>query len=248
MNERNHACKERSGQQRRGVVPALLLCVVSVVFAPLRAAGSSADAVLDGLRLAMLEGTVELAGVMRTDSEKTAFQLRAVPGSIHYHFPKADETFLIEADESGARLKVKKGREEPTAITAEQRSRPIQGSAITPADLVMDFLYWRNVETRPEEKVLGLPARQIRVRSADRTSAYGVVDLFVDKQSGALLQALCYDWEGRLIKRFKVTRGQRIEGRWMLGQMRVEQIDPQTKRVVVRSYLDFQPLEDTRQP
>ncbi len=55
---------------------------------------------------------------------------------------------------------------------------------------------------------------------------YSSVNLWVDKESGALLQADAYDWQGKPIKRFEVISGQKIEGKWYLKQMRIEGLDP----------------------
>lgn len=203
----------------------------------------SASDLLKQLRLTMLESSLEMEGAVRTEGEKQHFTLRADPGRIQYIFKALNESFIIKASDSGSQLHHSVNGKPPTMISPQRATEPISGSAITPSDLVMDFLYWKSAEQRPDEKLLGLPAYQVRVRSSDKMSVYAVVDLFVDKRSGALLQALCYDRAGRLVKRFKVTSGQRQNGRWMLAQMRVEQINPESRRVVRRSYLDFKPVK-----
>jgi hypothetical protein len=42
-----------------------------------------------------------------------------------------------------------------------------------------------------------------------------------------------------LIKRFEVVSAQKIEGRWFLKQMRVEQLQPSTNHVEARAYLEI---------
>jgi hypothetical protein len=44
---------------------------------------------------------------------------------------------------------------------------------------------------------------------------------------------------GKLIKRFEVVSAQKIEDRWYLKQMRVEQIDPKSNKVTARTYLEI---------
>ena len=45
--------------------------------------------------------------------------------------------------------------------------------------------------------------------------------------------------KGAVIKRFEVVSAQKIEGRWFLKQMRVEEMDPATSKVKSRSYLEI---------
>ena len=58
------------------------------------------------------------------------------------------------------------------------------------------------------------------------------MNLWVDKESGALLQAEAYDWQGKLIKRFEVISGQKLEGKWYLKQMRIESARPRHRHDV----------------
>ena len=49
-----------------------------------------------------------------------------------------------------------------------------------------------------------------------------------------------YDADGsRLIKRFEVVSAQKIDNRWFLKQMRIEQLQPGTKHVQSRTYLEI---------
>ena len=63
--------------------------------------------------------------------------------------------------------------------------------------------------------------------------------LWVDKASGALMRMEGYDWDAKLIKRFEVVSAQKIERRWFLKQMRVEQFQPGTNHVESRAYLEI---------
>ncbi len=63
--------------------------------------------------------------------------------------------------------------------------------------------------------------------------------LWVDKASGALMRMEGYDWNTQLVKRFEVVSAQKIEGRWFLKQMRIEQLQPGTNHVQARAYLEI---------
>jgi hypothetical protein len=62
--------------------------------------------------------------------------------------------------------------------------------------------------------------------------------VWIDKQSAALLRIEGYDPTGRLVKRFEVISAQKIDGQWMLKQMRVERIDPETRKTTGITYLE----------
>jgi hypothetical protein len=48
-----------------------------------------------------------------------------------------------------------------------------------------------------------------------------------------------YDWNAKLLKRFEVVSGQKIEGRWFLKELRIEELDPGTGKVKTRTYIDI---------
>ena len=42
-----------------------------------------------------------------------------------------------------------------------------------------------------------------------------------------------------MLRRFEVISAQKIDGQWMLKQMRVETLDPETKKILNRTYLEI---------
>jgi negative regulator of sigma E activity len=72
-----------------------------------------------------------------------------------------------------------------------------------------------------------------------------VVRVWLDEASGALLRIEGFDWQGKLLRRFEVVSGQRIDGQWMLKQMRIEKFSPEnSSRPTGRSYLEILGKED----
>jgi hypothetical protein len=61
----------------------------------------------------------------------------------------------------------------------------------------------------------------------------------VQKEGPAIMKVEGYDSNGKLSKRFTVVSGQKIEGRWFLKQMRIEEFDPGTGKVKTRTYLEI---------
>ena len=70
------------------------------------------------------------------------------------------------------------------------------------------------------------------------SSQYGVARLWIDQESGALLRIEGYNREGKLLRRFEVISAQKIDGQWMLKQMRVETLDPESSKIINRTYLE----------
>src|SRR6266699_3135702 len=55
----------------------------------------------------------------------------------------------------------------------------------------------------------------------------------------ARMRMEAYDWDGKLAKRFEVISAQKIDNRWFLKQMRVEELQPGTNKVQARTYLEL---------
>ena len=81
-------------------------------------------------------------------------------------------------------------------------------------------------------KRFGRALLEIAIRAPSRDSPYSNVLLWVDEASGALMRLDCYDWKGQLVKRFEVVSGQKIDNRWFLKQMRIEELQPGPNKVV----------------
>jgi negative regulator of sigma E activity len=114
------------------------------------------------------------------------------------------------------------------------------GAPVTVEDLSLGFLYWPDARLLGEENVRGRGSWKIGLRPGRRGSEFAVVRVWLDRASGALLRIEGFDWEGKLLRRFEVVSGQRIDGRWMLKQMRIEKFAPDNAtRPVDRSYLEI---------
>jgi negative regulator of sigma E activity len=111
---------------------------------------------------------------------------------------------------------------------------------VTVEDLSLGFLYWPDARLLGEETVRTRPAWKIELRPGKRGSEFAIVRVWLDQQSGALLRIEGFDWQGRLSRRFEVVSGQRIDGQWMLKQMRIESFSPDdSSRPTGRSYLEI---------
>jgi hypothetical protein len=128
------------------------------------------------------------------------------------------------------------GSEQFTAAKLKQR---IRGTSVTYEDLAFKFLYWPTARVLGEENVRTRNCWKLQLRAPSRESQYSNVLLWIDKASGALMRMEGYDWNAQLAKRFEVVSAQKIEGRWFLKQMRVEELQPGTNHVLSRTYLEI---------
>jgi len=123
-------------------------------------------------------------------------------------------------------------------FAASKLKQKIRGTGVTYEDLAFKFLYWPATRVLGEENVRTRNCWKLQLRAPSRESQYSNVLLWIDKTSGALMRMEGYDWNTQLAKRFEVVSAQKIEGRWFLKQMRIEDLEPGTNRVQSRTYLE----------
>jgi hypothetical protein len=128
-------------------------------------------------------------------------------------------------------------------MTALNFDKPILGTDLTFEDLALKFLYWSHAVIEGSDSIRTRASWKLLLTAANHRTQYAKVELWVDKESGALLRAEATDWEGRLGKRFEVISGQKIDNRWYLKQMRVETLDPANGHVRSRTYLEIKAVE-----
>jgi len=207
---------------------------LSIVAAP----PPSAKDVLDSVRLLEARQQIELEGQLRENDTVIRFHLTQTGPLIRYSFTDPDEVLQLRLGENGSRLDLV-GDEGAAQFPSEKLNEKIRGTGITYADLALKFLYWQNARVLGDETVRTRSCWKLQLVAPSHDSQYWNVLLWVDKASGALMRIEGYDWGGKLVKRFEVISAQRIDNRWFLKQMRVEEMEPGTNRVQARTYLEI---------
>jgi hypothetical protein len=211
---------------------ALMACSVSAQSAP------SAKDILDSVRMIESRQQIDLQGQLRQEEVVTPFRLVQNGPLIRYSFTNPDETLQLRLGENSSRLDlVTDAGTERVGLSKLQEQ--IRGTIVTYGDLAFKFLYWPAARVLGEESVRTRKCWKLQLRAPSRESQYSNVLLWVDKASGALMRMEGYDWNAKLLKRFEVVSAQKIEGRWFLKQMRVEQLQPGTNHVQARAYLEI---------
>ncbi len=198
----------------------------------------SAKDILASVRMMESRQQIDLQGQLRQNDVVVPFRLVQNGPLIRYSFTNPDEVLQLRLGENSSRLDVVTGGE-TEKFPASKLNQRIRGTSLTYEDLAFKFLYWPDGRVLGDDSVRTRKCWKVQLRTPSRESQYSNVLLWVDKASGALMRMEGYDSKGQLIKRFEVVSAQKIEGRWFLKQMRVEELQPGTNHVLARTYLEI---------
>lgn len=200
-------------------------------------ADPDAEAILQSARVNPLGKPMTLDARLRAGNESIPFRIAVRDGKISYVFQAPDQEILLGLGDRVSTLEERRGGKSG-AVAPARYDEPVRGGLLTYEDLALRFLYWKNPRLLGEETVESLPAYKIEIPAPPTASQYGVVRVWIGRDTGALLRIEGYDRSGKLAKSFRVVSGQKIDGQWMLKQMRIERIDPATRKVTGRTYLE----------
>jgi hypothetical protein len=198
----------------------------------------SAQEILEGVRMQQSRQQIDLEGQLRQEQMVVPFHLIQAGPVVRYIFSNPNESLQLQLGEKDSRLDLVSG-EGVKKIAAAQLDRKVRGTSVTYEDLSLKFLYWPDATVVGSDNIRSRNCWKLELRASSRQSQYSKVLLWIDKASGALMRMEGYDWNKQLAKRFEVVSAQKIEGRWFLKQMRIEQLQPGTNHVQSRTYLEI---------
>ncbi|MEY2509678.1 MAG: hypothetical protein QOE26_441 [Verrucomicrobiota bacterium] len=215
-----------------------VLSVLLVAASAMAAPAPSAKEILESVRLRQAQQELNLQGQLREGATIVPFRLTQTGPVIRYTFSNPDEALQLRLGENDSRL------EEVTTSGVEkvapaQFDHKVRGTGVTYEDLALRFLYWQTGRVTGENEIRTVSCWKLEMKAPSRQSQYSNVWLWVGKENGALMKMEAYDWNAKLLKRFEVVSGQKIEGRWFLKELRIEELDPGTGKVKTRTYLDI---------
>ncbi len=215
----------------------ILLCFVSAL-SLYGAAVPSANEILASVRMIEARQQIDLQGQLRENDIVIPFRLIQNGPLIRYSFTNPDEVLQLRLGQNSSRLDLvtDTGTEK---FAAEKLSQKIRGTSLTYEDLAFKFLYWQSARILGEENVRTRNCWKLQLRAPSRESQYSNVLLWIDKASGALMRMEGYDWNAQLVKRFEAVSAQKIDNRWFLKQMRIEELQPGTNHAQARTYLEI---------
>jgi hypothetical protein len=218
----------------KGVLLLFLLLASLALAAPF----PEAKDVLASVRLRQSQQELELQGELREGPTVVPFRLTQTGPIVRYTFSNPDESLQLHLGDNDSRLEVVT-REGVEKVAPAQFDHKVRGTSITYEDLALRFLYWQTGSVTAENEVRTVACWKLEMKAPSRQSQYSNVWLWVGKENGALMKMEAYDWNAKLSKSFEVVSGQKIEGRWFLKEMRIEERDPATGKVKTRTYLDI---------
>jgi Outer membrane lipoprotein-sorting protein len=227
-------------QAKKYVCSALLACSL---IPQLSRAQEDPNDILDEIRLAQAQITRPLSGRLRPENgDPIPFQLQLKGTEFDYKFTNPPETIKLQLNDTGSVLKDQTSAG-PQILSGSRLSEPVRGTDITYNDLSLRFIYWKNAHYEGEQRVRTITCSIVLVQPASRNSEYSAVRLWIAKGRGALIKAEGFDWQSKVVKRFDVISGQEVEGKTIFKQIRIEQLDPRTSKVVSRTYLELDAAE-----
>jgi len=178
--------------------------------------------ILRTVRLAQSAQHRVLRGQLRTGGKASPFRLVIDGSMVRYEFSDPPQTIQLRLMERDSRLEEITGGQ-ASRISTARFDDTVRGSDVTYEDLAMKFLYWPNASVEGTQTLLLRKCWKIQaLPPAQNESQYGRVILWIDMDSGALMQAEAFNRAGKFARRFKVISGQKIEGTWILKSMRIE--------------------------
>jgi hypothetical protein len=216
----------------------IMLVLVLVLDLRLASAAPAAQEILASARLRVSQQEIDVQGQLRENELIVPFRLTQTGPVVRYSFTNPDEALQLRLGESDSKL------EEITSAGVDKVSGPefdhkVRGTAITYEDLALKFIYWPKANVLGEDYVNTRRVWKLELQPPGRESQYSRVFVWCEQQSGALMRMEGFDWNNRLVKRFEVISAQKIEGRWFLKQMRIEQLQPENGKLQARTYLEI---------
>jgi hypothetical protein len=198
----------------------------------------SADSILDSVRLRQTHQQVDLHGQLRQNSLIVPFEMVQSGPLVRYLFANPPETLQLQIGENDSRLEHVTGAG-VQKVGPAQWDRKVRGTDVTYEDLALKFLYWPDGEVLGTDDIRTRNCWKLQLRAPNRQSQYARIILWVDKSGGALMRMEAFGSNNQLLKRFEVVSAQKIEDKWFLKQMRIEQFQPGTDHVLSRTYLEI---------
>jgi len=196
-----------------------------------------AESILHAARLNPTSRPAVLRAQIRGEGAPAPLTIRLKDHLIRYEFTAPDQTILLKLDPTETELSEKlKGTTKH--IPPERLHDSVRDTGVTYEDLSLGFLYWPRPVLQGEETVKTRPAWKIDLQSPSSEPLYGVARVWIDKESGAILRIEGYDKKGLLLRRFEIVSAQKIDGLWMLKQMRIESFKPGNSDPISRRYLE----------
>lgn len=219
------------------------LILTTLLLTPcLRAAGAqpkTAEEIMLDVRQSYAGQNQKLQGELRDGDSGRTEPLELTMGnqvmSFLFSTPPV-ETIRLELNTSPPRLyQVSKGTSKQ--VPASQLGSKVRGMELNYEDLSLGFLYWPHPQLLKEARVSLQKCWLVRVMNPGKEGPCYAVDIWVHQATGGAAKMEAYDRSSRVIKRYEVTKMQKVNGTNALKELRVETLDPASGKVQGRTYM-----------
>ena len=217
---------------RSAILSVMLLLTGNVILS-----GQNAEEILQAARLNPTLKPAILNARIRSEEKTSPLRLSLKDRVISYEFSDPAQVILLKLNPENTRLLEKKdGKTLPVAPS--HLHDQVRDTGVSYQDLSLGFLYWPRPVLHGEEIVKTRPCWKIDLQAPADEPLYGVARVWIDKESGAILRIEGYDKKGLLLRRFEIVSAQKLDGLWMLRQMRIESFTPGNSSPLSRVYLE----------
>lgn len=229
------------------LLPLALLALALSLLVPLhslpaqKAPEPTAEEIQQAVRFSYVGQDMTLKGRLRNHNTgvEVPIELSMLKNTIRFRFENPVQIINLDLNDKGFVLReVARGRNAP--VPRSKYGEKIRGTDITYEDVSLRFLYWPNPVKLEKETVKHRTCWKLRLDNPDTSGAYSVAFIWVDPGSGSIMRMEGYNREGKLIKRYEIISGMKVGDAWMLKQMRIESIDPATRKRTGRTYLELE--------
>ncbi len=124
-----------------------------------------------------------------------------------------------------------------SVVPDAQHGNKVRGMEFNYEDLSLGFLYWPRPQLMGEDRVSGQKCWIVRVTNPNSQGPYYAVDLWVHQGSGGAAKMAAFDRASKIVKRYQVTKVQKVEGATTLKELRIESLNPANGEVIGRTYM-----------
>jgi hypothetical protein len=119
-------------------------------------------------------------------------------------------------------------------LTATQIAASFAGSDFSLADLGLEFFHWTYQCVVKWEMKRSFGCKVLESRNSESNAGgYSRVVSWIHTETGGLIQAEAYDAQGKLLKEFRPTEFEKVNGRHELKEMEIENVQAGTRTTLV---------------
>ncbi len=202
----------------------------------------SAEEILRIVRLSYALQNHKMSGQLRDDSTGRTEPLELTMDNqvMRFRFKnQPPEIVHLDMNTTPATLyQVKPGG--TTQVTGSQSSQSVRKMAFNYEDLSLRFLYWPRPQLMGEDRVSAQKCWIVRVTNPGRDGPYYAVDIWVHQGSGGAAKMMAYDRNSKVVKRYQVTKVQKVDNATVLKELKIETVDPASGAVSGRTYMTME--------